>query len=160
MAGCPHVMCKDKAECEIWPKLSPGSEFPQPGSEINWALTQELMAKPHPLLDDAITLPDDLWGVGGVLTEAKVVHHLLDLAGVPQQYSVDTGDIACRTLVAILGMGTLRERLGRISDWHARETGPAGTVGDYCIECGHLWPCATRQMADGLYADPEDGDES
>lgn len=158
MPDCPHVMCKDEAECDLWPKLPEGSEFPQPGSEINWALTQELMLKPHPLLNDAIdvsTLPDELWGVGEVLTEAKVVHHLLDLAGVPQRYSIDTQDVACRTLIAILGMGALRERLGRISDWHARETGPAGTVGDYCVECGHRWPCDTRQMADGLYVDED-----
>jgi hypothetical protein len=46
-------------------------------------------------------------------------------------------------------------RLDRIGDWHARETGPAGTVGDYCRECGHRWPCDTRRMADGTYVDEE-----
>lgn len=44
-------------------------------------------------------------------------------------------------------------RLDRIAGWHARETGPAGTVGDYCTECGRFWPCATRRMADGAYVD-------
>ncbi|MDP8971211.1 MAG: hypothetical protein M3N52_12100 [Actinomycetota bacterium] len=41
------------------------------------------------------------------------------------------------------------DRLQRISTWHSRETGPAGTVGDYCSECGRASPCDTRRMADG-----------
>ena len=90
-----------------------------------------------------------------MLLEAKAVHHLLDLADVPRGYSMDTRDIDARTLLAVRGMMTLRERLARISGWHARETGPAGTVGDYCTECGHKWPCDTRRMADGVYADDE-----
>ena len=52
-------------------------------------------------------------------------------------------------------MVNLRERLARISGWHERETGPAGAVGDFCIECGNRWPCYTRRMADGIYIDPE-----
>lgn len=47
------------------------------------------------------------------------------------------------------------ERLSRISGWHARETAPGGMVGDYCIECGHRWPCDTRKMADGTYVDED-----
>jgi hypothetical protein len=68
--------------------------------------------------------------------------------------------------VARLTYGDLREllsaaldagdRLQRISIWHSRETGPAGTVGDYCTECGQRWPCDTRQMADGTYVHPDD----
>lgn len=41
------------------------------------------------------------------------------------------------------------DRLQCIASWHSRETGPAGTVGDQCLECGHRWPCATRRLADG-----------
>lgn len=50
---------------------------------------------------------------------------------------------------------SLRERVDRIATWHARETGPAGTVGDFCTECGARWPCDTRRMAEGTYVDKE-----
>lgn len=46
-----------------------------------------------------------------------------------------------------------QERLGRIADWHSLETGPSGTVGLYCIECGARHPCETRRMADGSHED-------
>jgi hypothetical protein len=161
---CPHFACKDREKCGLWPDLPPGSEFPAPQSEINWPVVQELAGKPHPLLyperpvDAARAEGRELhYGVTEVLYEARAVHHLLDLAGVPQHYSADTGDIASRTLIAILGMGTLRERLDRIAGWHERETGPARMTGDFCTECGHRWPCDTRRMAEGIYRDPEDG---
>jgi hypothetical protein len=48
------------------------------------------------------------------------------------------------------------ERLARIGDWHSRESGPGGTVGDYCTECGVRWPCDTRRMAEGTYVDEEE----
>ena len=134
--------------------LGEGSEFPDP-AEVNWELLKELYDKPHPLIRD-IDMSELHYGVAEVLLEAKAVHHLLDLAEVPRGYSADTRDIDCRALLAVRGMMTLRERLARISGWHARETGPAGTVGDYCTECGHRWPCDTRRMADGAY---EDGDD-
>lgn len=51
--------------------------------------------------------------------------------------------------------GGWRDRLSRIATWHSRESGPAGTVGDYCNECSHVWPCDTRRMADGTYTDDE-----
>jgi len=44
------------------------------------------------------------------------------------------------------------ERLDKISGWHSRESGPGGVAGDYCTECGHVWPCDTRRMADGTFA--------
>ena len=130
--------------------LGEGSEFPDP-ADVNWELLKDFYEKPHPLIRD-IDTSDLHYGVAEVLLEAKAVHHLLDLAEVPRGYSMDTRDIDARTLLAVRGMMTLRERLARISDWHARETGPAGTVGDYCTECGHRWPCDTRRMADGVYA--------
>ena len=45
---------------------------------------------------------------------------------------------------------TVGERLDWIGRWHSRET---GTVGDYCTEWGHTWPCDTRRMAEGTYVD-------
>jgi hypothetical protein len=47
-------------------------------------------------------------------------------------------------------------RLGRIAMWHSRETAPGGMVGDHCTECGNLWPCDTRKLADGVFVDPDD----
>ena len=44
-------------------------------------------------------------------------------------------------------------RLERIASWHSRETAPGGMVGDFCIECGYVWPCETRRMADGTHED-------
>jgi hypothetical protein len=88
--------------------------------------------------------------------EIKAAHHLLDLISVPHGYGIDTRHIDDRTLIAVIAFGNLREQLARISQWHARETGPAGTVGDYCTECGHRWPCDTRRMADGSYEEAEE----
>lgn len=51
---------------------------------------------------------------------------------------------------------TASTRLGRITDWHSRETGPAGSVGDFCDECCQLWPCVTRRMADETMAPDAD----
>lgn len=139
------------------PVLPEGSEFPQPG-DINWELLKTLYDKPHPLIRDIDTTGLH-FGIVELLYEAKAVHHLLDLADVPRGYSLDTRAIDNRTLVAVRGLMTLRERLSRISGWHARETGPAGTVGDLCIECGHRWPCETRRMADGTYVE-DDADQA
>lgn len=58
--------------------------------------------------------------------------------------------------VLVRELGAAGERLSRISDWHSRESGPAGTFGDYCTECGHTWPCDTRRMADGAYVDDDE----
>lgn len=49
----------------------------------------------------------------------------------------------------------LAERLDRVSSWHSRETAEGGLVGDFCVECGHRWPCDTKRMADGTYEDDE-----
>lgn len=132
------------------------SEWP-PKEQINWELLNTLAARPHPLVNNAWQPPDveDPGWLIEMFCEMRAVHHLLDLAGVPHGYSLDTRSIDARTLVAIMAMGNLRERLARISGWHARETGPAGTVGDFCTECGHRWPCDTSRMADGTYVDEE-----
>lgn len=133
-----------------------GSEFP-PRDEVNWELLKKLYDRPHPLIRVGDTTGLH-YGIVELLYQARAVHHLLDLAGVPHGYSLDTRAIDDRTLLAVMAMGNLRERLARISGWHARETGPAGTVGDYCTECGCRWPCDTRQMADGTYSEDEEAD--
>lgn len=138
--------------------LGEGSEFPDPEG-MNWELLQQLYGKPHPLIRDIDTTGLH-YGIVELLLEAKAVHHLLDLIDVPHGYSADTRSIDDRALLAVRGVMTLRERLARISGWHARETGPAGTVGDYCTECGHRWPCDTRRMADGVYVEETTGDET
>jgi hypothetical protein len=138
--------------------LTAGSEFPACGADVNWELLKELYDKPHPLIRDIDTTGLH-YGLVELLHEAKAVHHLLDLAGVPRGYSLDTRDIDSRTLIAVRAMSNRAERLSRISAWHSRETGPAGTVGDYCVECGHLWPCETRRTADGTYKDEGEDDE-
>jgi hypothetical protein len=66
--------------------------------------------------------------------------------------AVTYGDLAA----ALADLGTACDRLGRISTWHSRETGEHGTVGDFCVDCGHKWPCDTRRMADGTYEDEDD----
>jgi hypothetical protein len=48
------------------------------------------------------------------------------------------------------------DQLQRIASWHSRETAEGGMVGDYCVECGQLWPCETRRMADGSHEDLDD----
>jgi hypothetical protein len=134
-------------------------------SDINYTLLGELAAKPHPLLNIADgdeyllrvdgKLDDCCGSIGEVMQEARTAHHLLDLAGIPH----GTGyarDLDARTWQLVVKTQDLGERLARIADWHARETGPAGTVGDFCVECGTRWPCDTRKMADGTYRDEED----
>lgn len=132
-----------------------GSEFPADPAEVNWGILKQFAERSHPLVNNDWQAPD----VEGatylieMFCEMRAVHHLLDLAGVPQGYGLDTRAIDARTLIAIMALGSLRERLARISAWHARETGPAGTVGDLCIECGHRWPCDSQRMADGTYTE-------
>lgn len=134
--------------------LGEGSEFPSP-ADMNWELLKVLAARPHPLVNNDWKPPeieDPGWLIE-MFCEMRTVHHLLDLVGVPPGYSMDTRTIDCRVLLAVRGMMTLRERLARVATWHARETGPAGTVGDFCICCGDRWPCDTYRMATGVYVD-------
>lgn len=131
-------------------------------SEINFPLLGELAKKPHPLLnivDDALygaeiggAFTNCSGGVGETMQEARTAHHLLDMIGIPQGKGYSS-DLDARTFLAIREVMGLRERLDRIATWHARETGPSGTVGDFCTECGERWPCDTRRMADGTHED-------
>lgn len=59
-------------------------------------------------------------------------------------------------MTSIPGYYELKERLDRIIAWHTREQGPHGMVGSYCVECGTLWPCDTRQMAEGTHVEGGD----
>lgn len=128
------------------------------GLWVNFDLIHSLSSKPHPLLNirtDGHQHDCCPWD-GEVFQEARNVHHLLDLAGVPH----GTGyfqDLDARAYLLLVEVLALRERLDRISRWHARETGPAGTVGDYCTECGDgvWWPCDTRRLVDGTYVDED-----
>jgi hypothetical protein len=137
-------------------RLTAGSEFPAAASEVNWELLKDFYVRPHPLIRDIDTTGLN-YGVIELLLEAKAVHHLLDLVGVRHGYGLDTRNIDDRTLIAVRGIMTLRERLSRISGWHSREVGPAGTAGDRCADCGLRWPCDTRRMADGTYDGDDDG---
>lgn len=136
---------------------------PDPGytpDPINWQLINDLATKPHPMLN----IRDDDHGhdccpyVGEVLQSARSAHHLLDLAGVPHGNGYSQ-HVDVRTYLLLCEVLHLRERLVRIATWHSRETGPAGTVGDLCSECGGRWSCDTHRMATGDYVDTEESDQ-
>lgn len=131
----------------------------EPG--INWPLITDLATKPHKHLNitpgcefTCLTHEDDHW-IGEVEQEARTVQHLLDRAGIPEGKGYDA-HIDARTYLLLAEVSTLRERLARITDWHSRETGPHGMVGDYCNECGSAWPCDTRRLAEGTYNDKDE----
>lgn len=129
---------------------------------INWTLINHLATKPHKHLNivegaDYGAMIDGKFdhcsnGVAEVLQEARTVHHLLDMAGIPEGHGY-SAYVDARAYLLLAEVLNLRERLARIADWHSRETGPAGTVGDYCVECGERWECDTRRMAEGTYVD-------
>lgn len=136
-----------------------------PDTEVNWTLIQQLGEKPHKHLnivdsaagDYGIMLADGTFdtgagGVGEVMQEARTVQHLCDLAGIPEGKVYDA-HIDARVYQLLLTRNRMAERLDRIVAWHARETGAGGTVGDYCVTCGEIWPCDTRRMAEGSYVD-------
>lgn len=128
--------------------------------EVNYPLLQRLAEKPHPLLHIADDFEKQVreipvaWA-GEVFTQARTAHHLLDLAGIPQRDDnhVYASDLDSRTWQLVIANQGLQERLDRIATWHARETADGGMVGDYCVECGEVWPCETRRMADGSHED-------
>jgi hypothetical protein len=130
---------------------------------INWPLLGSLAKKHHPVVTEG------WWewaqgqdGYQGEMAQEHVVaHHLIDMLGVPCPLPSVGGaghpaDLDARVWRAVAGAFALLGRLGRISDWHSRETGPHGMVGDRCTECGLDWPCDTRRMADGTYEDHDE----
>lgn len=129
--------------------------------EINWTLIQELALKPHKHLNispDCVFTCTTHGGdhyIGEIEQEARTVHHLLDLAGIPEGEGY-SAHVDARAYLLLAEVIELRNRLSRIGGWHSRETGPAGMVGDFCNDCGHTWPCDTQQTATGTYSDYAD----
>lgn len=98
-----------------------------------------------------VDLPE---GVGEVMEQALAAHHLLDIAGIPAQHQKrqpDVSDLDARTFRHLMLSMDMSERLGRLAAWHCRESWSGGLVGDYCNECGNLWPCDTYKLATGTY---------
>lgn len=132
--------------------------------DINWTLIMSLATKPHKHLSIVDGAQYGLMvngvfdgacnGVGEVMQQARIAQHLLDLAGVPEGKG-DGANIDARVYLLVTQVRQLREQLSRIAGWHARESGPHGMVGDLCTECGEVWPCDTRRMADGTYVDED-----
>lgn len=135
------------------------------GHLVNWKLIETLAVKPHKHLNIAEGEQYGVMiggvfnhcsnGVSEVMEEARTVQHLCDLAGVPEGWNY-SAHIDARVFLLMTSLFAARERLDRIAGWHQRESGPGGMVGDYCTECGHVWPCDTRRMAEGSYVDTED----
>ena len=135
---------------------------------INWTLIGNFARKPHPAINrewveraEKVAEEHGVPYLGEAAQEAQVSHHLLDMLRVPCPLPTVGGaghpsDLDARVWRAVVGAHALIERLARISTWHSRETGPAGTVGDYCNECGHAWPCDTYRMAEGTYTEDDD----
>jgi hypothetical protein len=127
---------------------------------INYKLLQRLADKPHPLLRVADDFEKQIREIpiawtGEVFEEARTAHHLLDIIGIPHGEGY-AQHLDARTWLAIMRVIKLRGQLDRIAAWHARETAEGGMVGDYCIECGQLWPCETLRMAEGSHEDLND----
>ncbi|WP_426513137.1 hypothetical protein ACPPVO_22425 [Dactylosporangium sp. McL0621] len=135
------------------------------GHLVNWKLIGVLAVKPHKHLNivegaryglmtaDGFDTGNN--GVGEVMQEARTFQHLCDLAGIPEGWNY-SAHIDARVFLLLAEVLKHRARADRIVAWHSRETGPGGMVGDYCTECGHVWPCDTRRMAEGTYADEEE----
>jgi hypothetical protein len=123
--------------------------------EINWALIQQLAAKPHKHLNIVEGAQYGLLvngafshacnGVGEVMEEARTVQHLCDLAGIPEGCVYDA-HIDARVYLLLAEVLQRREQLDRITSRHTRE-------GCCCTECGYEWPCDTRRMADGTWTE-------
>lgn len=124
------------------------------GPAVNLVLLDALAARPHPLLHiPADTLPN---AVAAALRETRTAHHLLDLIDTPfgggsrggsRDASARDARIDARVYLAMRKIQEQGERLSRIADWHSRESGPSGTFGTFCNECGNPWPCDTRRLA-------------
>lgn len=142
---------------DTWnPRISVAPEMAAP---VNYALLNTLAKVPdHPNYHKSRACHHDGGCFcGEAVGEVANIHHLLDLMGVPRDdHGLNESASDERTLHALVGVGVLRERLSRLTIWHSRETGPAGMVGSYCNECGHVWPCDTYKMANGDWTDADD----
>lgn len=78
--------------------------------EVDWSILGDLN-KDHPLLNPRWLPPDpDEYHAGEMFETLRNIHHLLDLAGVPHGYSLDTRDGDCRVLLLVLAFKRLRDR--------------------------------------------------
>lgn len=85
--------------------------------EVDWSVLGDLYFRPHPLVNNAWVPPDpDPCHAGEMFFERRAVHHLLDQAGVPHGYSLDTRDTESRVLLLVLAFSRLRERLAVLGD--------------------------------------------
>lgn len=103
----------------------------KPATEINWPLLEDLASK--------------LCDVDHQQSELAVVHHLLDITGIPSGDG-DFGRADVRVYQLVARENALGITLSRVAGAHSRETGPAGSVGDYCVECHAKWPCWTMRV--------------
>lgn len=92
--------------------------------------------------------PVDL-GTSEIVFEAEVAHKILDFYKVPDGPTQGGGDIDTRVAALAKRTRHAESLLSKIALNHARESGPGGTVGDYCVECDHRWPCPTYLHASG-----------
>lgn len=130
---------------------------------INWVVLTELADKPHPLLNIAEDFEKQIretplaW-MREVFTEARTVHHLLDMVGIPhgQAYAQD---LDARTYLAIAEILKMRRQLDRITSWHSQAVEDEGMISGLCNECGDPHPCETRRMANGSHEDLTEGEE-
>lgn len=117
--------------------------------EINFDLLRRLRVKPHPHIRDVPPPADDTFGGWGELhDQAKVSHHLLDIARIPNEVGY-RGDLDARTWQLLVKFQELDGYLDRLRTWHSREVAELGMVGTYCAECERVWPCDTIRLLDG-----------
>jgi hypothetical protein len=93
------------------------TEFPVSAREVDWKQLQDLYGRSHPLIRDAdpAGLDKNLhFGLIELLDEVKAAHHLLDKAGVPHGYGMDTRAIDCRVLVTVMALENLRRQLADV----------------------------------------------
>jgi hypothetical protein len=117
-------------------------------TEINWTLLQELQVKPHPLIRD-VPLPDNVHvGVAEILQQAKVAHHLIDMAGLdePEEWWSYAANLDARVFRLVAAYLAAECIFGRLETIHRQETGDHGMVSGLCVECGADWPCETRRI--------------
>jgi hypothetical protein len=115
-------------------------------SDTDWKLIEHFKGRPHPLLGE-VTLPPDLYGgFGELLQSARIVHHLLDLAGVPHG-EIYSADLDARVLLLTRRTGRL-QRLATLHQPNRNCDGHGGNSG-YCMECDQPWPCLTADIVSG-----------
>jgi hypothetical protein len=71
--------------------------------EVDWSAFSAFEDEPHPLVNNSWCPPDpDDYHAREMFFTMRNVHHLLDMAGVPHGYSMDTQGIDCRVYLLVL----------------------------------------------------------